>query len=899
MLRQFLRLAGVAALGAATLAAAQPAFAQPSPVAVTPAEALSQDDFLLLQLTVRHFRLETDVRGYRIGNGVCLDLGDTIQALDLPIRLDKKSRRATGWLFSEDQKFTLDRDSNTVQTMNMGSAPLAGEITDTPEGWCVDTRALSRWFGITFKPDLFNARIILQGADDLPFLKALERRSRAAQLSQQKPDFDLADYRRADTAYRVWRTPSVDVTINATATAGGGNTGTSATAELYAAGEALGASYSARLSTDQQLVPAALRVTAFRQDPDGGLLGPLHATRVAAGDIQTDPGRLTLASAIGRGLYVGNRPLGQDSRFSTTDLYGVLPSGWDAELYRNGQLIGYQSASTNGRYAFTDIELYYGNNDLEVVLYGPQGQVRRERFSYPIGQANVEPGKTYYWANIVQPNTDLITLRSLDTPVESHWRYGMGFEHGFDRRTSMMLAASGDYLAGKRRDFLEGSLTRTFGRMQVELGGAHELRAGGAVRLAAIGRVANVSLGADFTKVIGTYVSEAITSQFDYRASFNASTSLKLGSVALPVQLAIGRARLVNGTMVTQLAANASLSVRGLAITASLDHGLVDDPTTPEDESQTQARLLLSTRQAGFRLRGGIDAALSGSQRGVQTVQFAAERMLGQGIGSADLRYSVQTGQTDATLSYARQFKSFGLRGEVGAGSAGIWHLGLSLNFSIGPDPVYGGVRVSEQRLARQGQAKVTVFRDENGDGHWEPGEKLLNGVTITAGLRGTDAKTNGEGEALVDNLTPYRPILIGVDTSTLEDPFLAPSEKGVVIVPRPGVPSEVMLAVTASGEIEGTVLSPAGIVQAGITLELVDAHGSVVATTLSEFDGFFLFDKVPYGQYRVRVAASTAKALQVRAELDEAVVIKSGADVGRLGKIRLRAAPQLIAANP
>ena len=49
--------------------------------------------------------------------------------------------------------------------------------------------------------------------------------------------------------------------------------------------------------------------------------------------------------------------------------------GWDAELYRNGQLLAFAENRADGRYEFIDVPLLYGQNRFEVVLYGPQGQI--------------------------------------------------------------------------------------------------------------------------------------------------------------------------------------------------------------------------------------------------------------------------------------------------------------------------------------------------------------------------------------------------------------------------------------------------------------------------------------------------------------------------------------------
>jgi len=402
-------------LGAAAAFAA--AFGVVAPIA-NPAHAqatksvwqASDDDLLLLQMNVGSYKLANEIRGYQTDSGICLDLADVIQSLDLPIRLDKKSRRATGWLFTEDQKFTLDRAANTVQNVNTGSAPVDGEIFDTPEGWCVDTKALSRWFGVELKPDLYNSVIRLKSDTKLPFIEAIERRSRAARLRPKRQAFDLAAYPHADSEYKLWRTPSVDAVVRVGYDSSS-KTSTTGRYELYAAGEVAGASFDARLSSNNQLKPNSLRISAFRNDSTGGMLGPLKATQIAVGDVETQGSQLTGQSAVGRGAFISNQPLGRQSRFSSTTIRGTLPSGWDAELYRNNQLIAFQAESDDGRYEFLDVDLFYGRNDLEVVLYGPQGQVRRERFAQPVGTNNVEPGKTFYWAGILQDDRDLIDLR--------------------------------------------------------------------------------------------------------------------------------------------------------------------------------------------------------------------------------------------------------------------------------------------------------------------------------------------------------------------------------------------------------------------------------------------------------------------------------------------------------
>ena len=72
---------------------------------------------------------------------------------------------------------------------------------------------------------------------------------------------------------------------------------------------------------------------------------------------------------------------------------------------------------------------------------------------------------------------------------------------------------------------------------------------------------------------------------------------------------------------------------------------------------------------------------------------------------------------------------------------------------------------------------------------------------------------------------------------------------------------------------------------------QVVDASGQVIARSMTEFDGFFLFDRVVYGRYRLQLAPDTTAALGVAPDLASVVELGPDKTVERLGTIRLRAA--------
>jgi len=113
-------------------------------------------------------------------------------------------------------------------------------------------------------------------------------------------------------------------------------------------------------------------------------------------------------------------------------------------------------------------------------------------------------------------------------------------------------------------------------------------------------------------------------------------------------------------------------------------------------------------------------------------------------------------------------------------------------------------------------------------------------------------------------------------------------------VVPRPGVPAEVEIGLVGGGDIEGALVKSGGIGFEGLGIELLDASGKVVATAQSDFDGFFLFERVAYGTYRLRLTTETAAVTRVIADLNITASVSADRSVARLGSIHVEPLPQL-----
>jgi hypothetical protein len=225
------------------------------------------------------------------------------------------------------------------------------------------------------------------------------------------------------------------------------------------------------------------------------------------------------------------------------------------------------------------------------------------------------------------------------------------------------------------------------------------------------------------------------------------------------------------------------------------------------------------------------------------------------------------------------------------AASDGSLAFGVNLNFSL--DPRHG-LSLSRRPLAQAGAVHATVYRDLNDNGLRDPAEPLEKGALVTTGTVQADRPTDDRGAVTIGGLTAYSPVAVGLDETSLADPMLVPRKALQVVVPRPGVPAEVQIGLVGGGDIEGAVIKSGGLGFEGLDLELVDDSGTVAATARSDFDGFFLFERVRYGHYTVRIASASATAAKVAAQLNVQVQVSPDKSVVRLGAVRVAPLPLL-----
>jgi len=518
--------------------------------------------------------------------------------------------------------------------------------------------------------------------------------------------------------------------------------------------------------------------------------------------------------------------------------------------------------------------LLYGQNRFEVILYGPQGQIRRQQQIIAVGLNSIPPKQTYYWAGIDQDGYDLVNLSHPLGVGIGGWRGSFGVERGLNAKTSVSLMFH-SLLIGQhvgRRNYFEAAVRRAVGPALFEFSASESLPGGGrALRAQMLAQFGGTNISLETINASGGFQSDRLLQGVSGIHTLAIDQTVKLGQTYFPLHVDTKYTTTLGGSDTLDTTARLSANFGRWLMTGEVDWIKTRNKTGPPISDQLDASLLANVRVGRVHLRGEARFELSPVSR-LSSVSLIGEWQTGRedltgNHWRAELGYERALSRARLGLGYVRQFKKVALTTSGEVASDGSVAAGLSLAFSLGGNG-HGGIRMTAEKQAAHGAVRVRVFRDLNHNGVHDEGEPWEKGVQVTTGRVPVTDATNEQGEVIVDGLQPFIPILVGIDGSTLADPLMQPEGPGLVITPRPGILQDIELAVATSGEVDGTLTRAGGGRLEGVDVELVDGSGHVAAHTRSEYDGYLLFETVPYGRYTVRIGKLSAQALKLSAEL-------------------------------
>ena len=527
-----------------------------------------------------------------------------------------------------------------------------------------------------------------------------------------------------------------------------------------------------------------------------------------------------------QGFTLTNAPFVRSSEFEVEQFVGRVPQGWEVELYDNGQLLAYADADAVGAFR-VPIQLRYGQNPFDLVLYGPGGETVRQKRTIRVPFSRL-PDRHLEYA--------FAAGRCRYEPCDG--LLSMDARYGLNRRVT--LQGGFDGIFDRARTALWQPYVAVSGAPTMALGLTAEAVANSQVRLAA-----------DYEP------------HMDLRASLGVTSFSEKGAVYANGVLA--EATRTEGSLYWRPGwMNGNLYLRGAAVRSTgpdLHRSLERISATTRigqvryglgvllDASRT-----IATRRRQFALDASADAFLRGPWSWTRGANVSGQLAFEPSSGLTALRASAgrritRAWRADAGLGWFRgagfslelslttatQGPRVGVRSRVNAqtGSDGLFFA----NGSMAYDPRSRLFALGDGSDLGRAGIRGVLFRDDNGNGVRDAGEPGLAGIPVHVG--GWPAETDSEGRFSAWGLFPFEPADIQIDSLSFNDPrFILPA---AVMRVRPQANAFGMIAVPVQvgGEVGGYVVF-GGEALGGVPVILRELNTGAEITIMTFADGAF-----------------------------------------------------------
>ncbi len=824
-------------------------------------------DLRILEIRVKQYTFDDFVAAYQFENIILLPLGAISELIDIAI--DVRPEVASGFVLQEDRSLFLDVTRNQITLQGEIASYDADKVHVLDNDIYVESNLLGDWLNMTFDVDLFAARIWVHSEEPLPFEKRLERNKRISRsisrLQQRQPL-----YPRHKEPYQNWSMPFIDQTLRLSErkTSSGETVSnyqytTYATADLARMESTLYFSGNNNESNDD------FRLTFGRKDPEGGLLGKLGATEFSFGHLP-EP-RLALInqpSSLEPSVSASSFPLGRQIEFDRHRFIGDLLTNWEVELYRNNVLIGYQPEPVNGQYDFEDVPLLFGSNYFRLVFYGPQGQIRVEEHNFDLNQSLIRAGEGYY----------RITATDDDT---GEGRAVLQYDRGLTRRLSATINLASiplqDSVELKQHNYINAGLRSYWDSLFINFDFIDDSEGGNATQLNLQTRLGSTIFGYSET-VLNDFFSEEFQPteiELTSRSRLRIDTAIPPGVLPrIPVSFEFKRDEFATGGELNEFVNLISTHSRGVAIS----NQLVRQKITGQG-STSNGTLQLSSSYSGIRWRGSINYALDPDSDFEGVVLTADPGRYGDYRLTFGLSHSLDPDTTEILVSANKATGSYNLSLGARFNSDDEIALEAGLSVSFGHEPRNQQWFSDARTMAGNGSVSALVFLDTNQDGVFNEGDEPLPdiGFRLNGGYNALRTDENGIG--FLTGLPVHQPINLSIAPETIVDPLWTVALEGMSVVPRQGHSIKLDFPVFISGEIDGTVYldKDGSLFGVGrVLVELLDADDRIVKTASTAYDGFYIINNIPMGQYYLRVSAQQLSELGLDSDKSEIFTISA-----------------------
>jgi len=783
--------------------------------------------------------------------------------------------RAFGYILSESRPLVIDlKEGYTISGRSVFKIDDVAFMHNAEV--FVDIVELSRWLPVDFNFKKESSAVQMHAREVLPAqgFKKRQRAKRPLALVVPRKYADFTPNREATSI------PTVDLISHVQLTGEGSRAIKGSTLNsVNMSGDLLYMSSEAHLWTEDDALKR-FDLTLFRRSDAGFKVGPLPVTQLLIGTSQAaNLDGIGAASYPMSGLTLSNRPLSGASKFLSHDINGYLPVGWDAELFHNGSPIGYQSQTQDGMYHFENLRVNYGINYFKVILHGPFGETR-ELEQTIVSDATTPAGELLYtlsaaWQTGLTSSDATGPCRASNITMTSDFGVSQDFTG-----SSLIVRQTDSY--GFEQDYAGIGMRTAVGYtlLSLDLLESFSLTGGRDGQLITVKSSSGDFFGGTLQaeqRFFRNFYSLRFPKTDDpllSRTLVKLATSVSIwDNIRFPLSAEFGLDKKRSGE------ADWTSVWRGSGGWHGWNGALQAEVSYLERSLQVSGMFQISTKVKEVKVRGqaGFSVAPTLTPSGINVT---AEKELGNG-------FQLNSGVFHDPISNTFELligvsKSLGLVGyalSATSSSTGAYSVIAGLTASVAADRFNRQTVVSAEALSPTGMIAVSALTSPSGGAGKEvPGVGfLINGGRAIA-------VAGSKGVPVIAFLQPDIPVDVTVDIATVEDPFMIPKEDGCHITPRAGIVSACRFTMITGGEIDGMVMArlkseEVPLKEVRVDLVTAGTQSKLIASTLSQESGYYLFKTVKPGSYNIVISEAEIARLKTATAVPIPAMMPEGGD--------------------
>ena len=577
---------------------------------------------------------------------------------------------------------------------------------------------------------------------------------------------------------------------------------------------------------------------------------PFDLQLFQAGDVSSKLPRLITGSVRGRGAIITNAPQKRTVDFDQLLVEGLAEPGWEVEVYRNNELIGFQIVDEQGQYSFDNVQLNYSQTTIKTILYGPQGEVETRIQKYNIASDMLKPGQTTYELGLLDSDRDLIPFEEDVVTQGTGFAKNLNVSHGINKYITGFGSLSDIPIETGGQQFatlgLKFSLYNAIGSIETyrssDGGSAYDVK------------VARDFLGANLNfraAVLSDFESPQVgfgdsAEVFRVDASASRSFRLPVGNLGLSLRYEYELSK--NDRALSTYDFRQSFSYQGLRLNHGLKSTFSEKSHLRTDGSVSAAYRLNSNWDmrgvASYEIFPDLSTqSISSELRYRDRDRFTAAVSLEQSIQNRRTKFGGQVG-----YDFDKLRTSFDLSWDRDNGVVGLFRT----SFAVAPFGPNNKYKISNTNMSNRSALNARVFLDKDYNGVFSAADEVMEGVRLNVGSGETPVSSEN---GIISYITPARTEYeeIGIDSDSLDDPYMLPNVAPFTTVMRPATALSYDFPIIETGIIEGTVTDSTGpIISAQI--QLLAANGQILDTTTTAFDGYYSFEYIRPGSYIVQI---------------------------------------------